>query len=997
MSTQPPEYLLPGFDPSKAKVAQLRGILLEHDVPYASNAKKPDLVALFNSKVKPLIPRLNADLSAVRASDDGVLDGESHDGSLKELDTDPEEETNEEDARAARAKGKGRKVRSKRKSTVARARDEAERDESAQEDDESSAVESRGTRGKGRGRKSVRVSSPAFERDDGPVEYDEVVPLAGEPSHASPRKRKASTEADEATPRSASALKARRRTIQYESGGEGGFSDYNPFQSGGEETPNRTLKRRKSSLGPDRLKEKRSLTFDEPLDDEPPQSRVPSPKKPRQSAPAAPFASTAGSSQVDQAARSEEKRKAAVQMLLDPDGARDSPARPLTTLPREGGRRGVHDGGGAPSSKTGTPVGKKYMVPVEKIKTPPKDKREELGRAMHELEMLSAEIQEEDEWQEQDARLEEPEKRARRRGFAEETELDLPNASEGVEVDAELGEDHEEDEDMSPLDEDTHEDEMQVDNGDPDWTGLYTHGNDYDDYEAPVEPAAYTPAVPAVSSLRGSERAMTPRRSEPLPYSPRHALTQAASTPRRSYPLPTPPASSSRRQLVASGRPSFAKQNEHAISLRPSTSPTAEAARKVQRVSTWSLLVLALLYSLWWREEKLAAGFCDTNSRTNAIVESRSTSLALPSLPPALTSALSDLNLVPTCTPCPAHGFCSQGAFVGCSIDYVPRASPLRLGGLLPVAPTCVPDTEKLMVVAMQASKASKLLRKRRGEVVCQRGIERLRKKQAKDETGLGDKEAFVYGLQAEHVLSALMRENEASKSPFSEDVLEELNRVALNDLVQHGEVLTWQAGDDFWYASKTAEMPLSCQARLAAIRSAKKHKTGLGGIVSGLLSLLYLRYKLQARVEEKKRVAELVQTALVQLQRQERSHHADPVLVPFPHIAPSHLRDLVLQHVHSPERRAQLWRKVEKVVEGNSNVRVMEVEQNGEELRGWKWIGATGPDRDGARDGGTPIGRREIEDSGSTSGTPARIDQGSERPVMQQSAGARRIIKAAL
>jgi len=216
--------------------------------------------------------------------------------------------------------------------------------------------------------------------------------------------------------------------------------------------------------------------------------------------------------------------------------------------------------------------------------------------------------------------------------------------------------------------------------------------------------------------------------------------------------------------------------------------------------------------------------------------------------------------------------------------------------------------------------------------------------------------------------------------------------------------------------------MPLSCQARLAAIKSAKKHKTGLAGefyreieslpnhdsaldiltgVLSALLSMLYLRYKLQARVQEKQLVAELVQTALVQLQRQvshhhsvtflsiltlssssllqERAHHADPVHVPFAHIAPSQLRDLVLQHVHSPSRRAQLWKRVEKVVEGNSNVRVMEVEQNGEELRGWQWVGATGA--------------REIESASGQQSSPEKVMVErvvEEKPMMQQQKGRR-------
>lgn len=77
--------------------------------------------------------------------------------------------------------------------------------------------------------------------------------------------------------------------------------------------------------------------------------------------------------------------------------------------------------------------------------------------------------------------------------------------------------------------------------------------------------------------------------------------------------------------------------------------------------------------------------------------------------------------------------------------------------------------------------------------------------------------------------------------------------------------------------------------------------------------------------------------------QLQERRHYNDPVLAPAPYLAPSHLRDLVLQHVHSPARRQQLWKQVEKVVEGNANVRAKQVEHQGEEIRAWEWTGVAG------------------------------------------------------
>ncbi|GAA6013190.1 hypothetical protein JCM11491_005210 [Sporobolomyces phaffii] len=1009
-SPSPPPYLLPGFEPAKVKVAELRGILLAHNIPYPSNAKKSDLVNLFKSQVVPLIPQLLAELSAVRASDDGVLDGDSLDGSLRELDTDPEEFAQQPDNSSRRDAAK--KKKSKRKSMVGRAHEAAA---AAEEQDELS--ENGGETASPRKKNSAKARRNEIPvEDEYPAEYDEVVPLAGEPSaNASPKKRKASANisGDESTPRRASILKDRRRTIQSE--GEAGFSDYNPFQSGGEDTPGRDLKRRKSSMGTDKIKERKAMAFEsEPAPSSPPPPPVPSasthtsgartfgassPVKPSttsSSAATRPDLTTANS-------WSSSTPEEARQRLLNPDGARRATmGASATSVPSPASSKPFQDTSSKGKAKVrasiggeglaSVPVGVKFMVPVEKVKTSPLETQRLMREYEEEQRREKARKRQQQEEVERKRREEELAKAEAEVKRLEEEEmarqLERQEADEMAVDDLEFEQGHEIEEDPLEAEEmEVEEDELAAE-GDPFEGGEF----EQDEFEGGEEDELFgesAPVPPPVVQALRQDRISTPRRSEPLPYSPRQALLDAqqrhaVNTSRRSFPLPTPPASASRRQIVpATSRPS--KKESQAIALRPdrSTVVPRDTAQAVKRVTGWTIALLAIVYSLWWREEKLAVGFCDTNSPSNALVSQRSTSLAVPALPSSLCTTLDALNLRPTCTPCPAHGFCQDAKFVGCSIDYVPKASPLRLGGLLPVPPRCVPDTEKLMVVALQASKASRLLRRRRGEVVCG-GLKRLRKKQISaphSGAGIGDRDAFVYGLQADNVLTALMRENEASKSPFSEEVLEELNRLALNDLVNHGEVLTWQDGDEYWYASKTAEMPLSCQARLAAIRSAKKHKTGLAGIVSALLSMVWLRYKLQARIQEKNRVAELVQTALVQLQRQERSHHADPVLVPFPHIAPSHLRDLVLQHVHSPTRRAQLWRKVERVVEGNSNVRVMQVEQNGEELRGWQWVGATT-----TTTGGRPT--REIEAAGahSIASSAGSSPEKQERPEMFQS-----------
>jgi hypothetical protein len=94
----------------------------------------------------------------------------------------------------------------------------------------------------------------------------------------------------------------------------------------------------------------------------------------------------------------------------------------------------------------------------------------------------------------------------------------------------------------------------------------------------------------------------------------------------------------------------------------------------------------------------------------------------------------------------------------------------------------------------------------------------------------------------------------------------------------------------------------------------------------------------------ENKRVGELVQIALDTLRNQELVHDNDPITTPQPYLSSLQLRDLILQDEHSISDRRRLWGKVEKVVEGNVNVRVnLEEVHGGDEMRVWRWIGGSG------------------------------------------------------
>ena len=68
------DHLQPEFDPYSVPMAALRGILIEHNVPFSGTAKKGDLVQLYEERVRPGAARELASRERVRASSRGIED-----------------------------------------------------------------------------------------------------------------------------------------------------------------------------------------------------------------------------------------------------------------------------------------------------------------------------------------------------------------------------------------------------------------------------------------------------------------------------------------------------------------------------------------------------------------------------------------------------------------------------------------------------------------------------------------------------------------------------------------------------------------------------------------------------------------------------------------------------------------------------------------------------------------------------------------------------------
>ncbi|KIH86970.1 sister chromatid separation protein [Sporothrix brasiliensis 5110] len=75
--TESVDYLQPGFDPASLTNPRLRSILVTYNVNYPSNAKKPELVELFNANVAPQASKILARRARAKRSSMGIVDAQT--------------------------------------------------------------------------------------------------------------------------------------------------------------------------------------------------------------------------------------------------------------------------------------------------------------------------------------------------------------------------------------------------------------------------------------------------------------------------------------------------------------------------------------------------------------------------------------------------------------------------------------------------------------------------------------------------------------------------------------------------------------------------------------------------------------------------------------------------------------------------------------------------------------------------------------------------------
>jgi hypothetical protein len=132
---------------------------------------------------------------------------------------------------------------------------------------------------------------------------------------------------------------------------------------------------------------------------------------------------------------------------------------------------------------------------------------------------------------------------------------------------------------------------------------------------------------------------------------------------------------------------------------------SAKATGTLKAMSGTLLLTAAAVFGGAWRQEKIAVGFCG--------VGRDATGLAGVELPEWAS------DILPQCEPCPPHAHCYRELQLTCDRDFIKKEHPLSLNGLVPIPPTCEPDSAKTRLLNSFTDRGVQILRKQRAKYEC--------------------------------------------------------------------------------------------------------------------------------------------------------------------------------------------------------------------------------------------------------------------------------------
>jgi hypothetical protein len=141
--------------------------------------------------------------------------------------------------------------------------------------------------------------------------------------------------------------------------------------------------------------------------------------------------------------------------------------------------------------------------------------------------------------------------------------------------------------------------------------------------------------------------------------------------------------------------------------------------------------------------------------------------------------------------------------------------------------------------------------------------------------------------------------------------------------------------------STSLAELSFSCSVRRSVRQSIERYLLQIVMLVFLVATGAYGKHSITTSRTMEARAKQLASDVFDRLANNAALSHQEPGAYPERGISSAQLRDDVLRSEFSASRRKKLWEKVQKKVEGNSNVRAgVRTTNSGDVARMWEWTG---------------------------------------------------------
>ncbi|KAI5965394.1 uncharacterized protein KGF55_001615 [Candida pseudojiufengensis] len=352
---------------------------------------------------------------------------------------------------------------------------------------------------------------------------------------------------------------------------------------------------------------------------------------------------------------------------------------------------------------------------------------------------------------------------------------------------------------------------------------------------------------------------------------------------------------------------------------------------------TWLFIVGSGIFGYWYYEQRFLVGYC--GQEIDQITFGDTKYSILDKLGDFL-----DTYCKPKCIPSPSNSRCFKNLEIGCFEDFMEYKPWYDI--ILPGNKRCIPDTKKAEKLEIMIDVALDLIRSKNAAVSCGKSTNDF-------ESGISleDLHDLLLSMKANYITIEEFEELwkrsiiELEKEP---DIIVrqfEPTSISTSDEkysnINNTESSTSKKVNKIFRSTSLQNISLKCQLQNSIWQNFilyYKFKILLLIFVIILLKIAQFKYKKYQL--NKIKIDIIYQEVISKLQNQIKLNQKNPQINPY--IGSNQLRDLILSNELNLTKRLEIWQQVINKIEINFNILCKIVEEHGEIIKVWQWIGSS-------------------------------------------------------